>query len=464
MLPLINDFIAAPTTPPDLAVLGADALIRMGLPQPPEPTDKKDEAPPTPPVTAKSLGEALAKIATQQLSPAMQQHRETLQGWLKDRAGRGVTASGYWNGSCLIQPGDWILVRNSSPYNLFTDLSPGLFTHVGIAALHTGKDGVQRLVVADLNERETVITPKNIETVLPRSLYYAIMRHEDPEIAKGMAEAAASVVGNPMKFDLNFDTSRVARYKGQPLAGTKIETYCAGILLICAQETPRPRDEFFPVSEAPALGRTAENMKRIGLLIGNDFISPTGPLFARRMKLVHFSEPIFDPRREIEQRVYDHFAAGLANSVIEPKSTLFQSLRQRFADSSKSNPFLANAIAAAAGVDQETDLASAARAAAVVETLDEIAYAASSDFNATMRSFRIDPNDEQAKKRFTAEELERFRKLRETHTDVREKLERRELNPQEVTETLVKHYVAQGKDRIDKAFFPVTPDEAPASK
>jgi hypothetical protein len=44
-------------------------------------------------------------------------------------------------------------MRNPSPYNLFTDLSPGLFTHVGVITAETGSDGIRRMVVVDLPER-----------------------------------------------------------------------------------------------------------------------------------------------------------------------------------------------------------------------------------------------------------------------------------------------------------------------
>ena len=41
--------------------------------------------------------------------------------------------------------------------------------HVGIATTAKDKDGRQHMVIVDLNERDTVIRAKNIETVLPDS-------------------------------------------------------------------------------------------------------------------------------------------------------------------------------------------------------------------------------------------------------------------------------------------------------
>lgn len=459
--PLIVRFLKSTEAVPELSVLAVDAIIRSGLPQNDlEPVEGAESAAKTP-ITAAELSKSLSALDGSRLPQAMARHRATLIDWLGRRDVQGISTAGYWNGSCTIQPGDWLLMRNSSPYNLFTDLSPGLFTHVGIATTHKDKDGRDHMVIVDLNERDTVIRPKNIETVLPRSLYYAVLRHEDADVAKKMAEVATSLIGNPMKFDLTFETAKAAALRGQPLAGTKIETYCAGLLLLAAQETGLPQTEFFPVAEETAPGKTAENMDRIGLRVGADFISPTGPLFARRMKLIHFSEPMFDPRREIEQRIYDHFAQQLAVAPIEPKSTLYQSLRQQLAEASKSNPFLAKAIADAAGVDRETDLSRAARAAAVVETLDEVAYDNSSDFDGTLRAMRAGPLDDRAKDRFSEEDVAWFKELRERHDDLMQKFAKRQVSPRDVNETLIAYYVARGKREIDKYFFPSATAPAP---
>lgn len=466
VLPLIVRFLKSAEVTPDLAVLAVDAVIRAGLPQNDiEPTPSEGgESPTKPPITAAELSKTLSGLDAARLSPSLTKHRSTLIDWLGRRDTQGISNAGYWNGVCTIQPGDWLLMRNSSPYNLFTDLSPGLFTHVGIATTAKDKDGRQHMVIVDLNERDTVIRPKNIETVLPRSLYYAVLRHEDPAVAAKMSEVAASLIGNAMKFDLTFETAKAAAMKGKPLAGTKIETYCAGLLLLAAQETGLPQTEFFPVAEETAPGKTAENMDRIGLRVGADFISPTGPLFARRMKLIHMSEPMFDPRREIEQRIYDHFAHQLAVAPIEPKSTLYQSLRQQLAEASKTNPFLAKAIADAAGVDRETDLSRAARAAAVVETLDEVAYDNSSDFDGTLRAMRAGTLDEKAKERIPEEDITWFKELRERHSDMIQKFEKRQLSPRDVNETLIAYYINRGKQQIDKYFFPSAVAPTPTPK
>jgi hypothetical protein len=469
VLPLVVRFLKANDVSPDLAVLAADAVIRAGLPQndlEPAPAQggESAESPTKPPVTAGELSKTLSGLDAAKLSPSLTKHRATLIDWLGRRDATGISNSGYWNGVCTIQPGDWLLMRNSSPYNLFTDLSPGLFTHVGIATTTKDKDGRQHMVIVDLNERDTVIRAKNIETVLPRSLYYAVLRHQDEPVAKKMSEVAASLIGNPMKFDLTFETAKAVALQGKPLAGTKIETYCAGLLMLAAQETGLPRTEFFPVSEETAPGKTAENMDRIGLRVGADFLSPTGPLFARRMKLIHLSEPMFDPRREIEQRIYDHFAQQLAIAPIEPKNTLYQSLRQQLAEASKTNPFLAKAIADAAGVDRETDLSRAARAAAVVETLDEVAYDNSSDFDGTLRAMRAGALDDRAKARFSEDDIAWFKELRERHDDLIQKFEKRQLSPRDVNETLIAYYVTRGKQQIDKYFFPSAVAPTPTPK
>ena len=55
-------------------------------------------------------------------------------------------------------------MRNPSPYNLFTDISPGLFTHVGVVASETGDDGVARIVLVDLPERGSRMPATKVDT------------------------------------------------------------------------------------------------------------------------------------------------------------------------------------------------------------------------------------------------------------------------------------------------------------
>ena len=100
-------------------------------------------------------------------------------------------------------------MRNPSPYNLFTDLSPGLFTHVGVVAAETGKDGIRRLVLVDLPERGTTMPATNVDAFVNRSLHYMFLRHPDPAVAKKMGDTAAAVIGAPTEFDLNFRTDHV---------------------------------------------------------------------------------------------------------------------------------------------------------------------------------------------------------------------------------------------------------------
>lgn len=453
-LPFVVRCLRDPRTPDDVAVAAVDAIVRLGLPQPRLPEQETEENASSPEITLDELYQRLQEVDASRLSEAYAKHRVLLLDFLRRHREQGVDERGYWKGDFWIQPGDWVLMRNSSPYNLFTDLSPGLFTHVGVAARYRGVDGIARLVLVDLNESEVTIDPANIERELPSALYYAVLRHEDPAVARKMAEIAASVVGNPMEFDLTFETSRVTRLKGQPLEGRKITTYCAGILLLCAQETGQPREEFFPIAERPAGGRLMENVRTIGLRAGADFISPTGPLFARRMQLVHFSEPMYDPSRDIEQRIYDYFARGLSDKVLRPRQNMFQRLRQQLADASKSNSVLAEALAQAAGVHRDTDLAAAARALAVVETLDSVALTASAEFRDAMRAFGIWPYRRPGLPQPSDEDQTKFDQLRREHTELYRSFREGRTTLHELYKALVEHYVASGIRQIDAHFFP----------
>ena len=156
------------------------------------------------------------------------------------------------------------------------------------------------------------------KSFLQRTLNYVFLRHPDAEAAKKMGQAAASTIGNPTQFDLNFRTDRVAELKGKPLAGQKIHTYCAGLLLVCAQETSLPRETFFPIVETTAGGHTKDNLAKLGLSLGNGFVSPTGALFSPQLKIVGRNEPLYEPRREVEEAIYDYFAQSLEKKDLRP--------------------------------------------------------------------------------------------------------------------------------------------------
>ena len=215
-------------------------------------------------------------------------------------------------------------MRNPSPYNLFTDLSPGLFTHVGVAAIEKGSDGVRRMVIIDIPERGPEMPATNVDAFVQRTRHFVFLRHPDRATAEKLAEAAAATVGNITEFDLNFRTERVLALKGRPLRGEKIHTYCAGFLYLCAVQTDRPREDFFPLKEGPAGGYTAENLAKFGVTFGEDFISPTGAFFSPTLTLVGRREPMYDPGREIEEAVFDHFAQSLITRQVTPRPMHFR--------------------------------------------------------------------------------------------------------------------------------------------
>jgi hypothetical protein len=426
----------------EIVLLAAETFCRIGLPQRPIPN--QDASLPRPEITAEQLRDAVRDTAKSKLSPSQSRRRDELLKWLDGRIAGGVGDEPLRLGRYEIRPGDWLLMRNPSPYNLFSDLSPGLFTHVGIVARRKASDGVTRLVIVDMPERGVVIPETNVETYLKRTLHYAILRHDDANIATKLGDAAASLVGNPCQFDLNFRTERARRLAGQPLAGEKIETYCAGLLLISAQQTGRPLTEFFPIPERPAGGNTLANLQKVGASIGEDFISPTGPLFSPRMKIVARREPMYSPEREIEQTIYDHFARSMRERTFHQSMDQFQAVRLKLAEASRTNPPLAKALAKVANVNDEMDLVAAAKTAALVETLDEVAYGASRAFTAARNEITSGPA--RPARRDT-------RPVRRKHAALVAAWDNNQLSPRDLRIALVRYYIADGKRQLDERFF-----------
>ena len=451
LLPELADYLLEGAASPSLLIHAAETVRALGLPQDPRP----GQDPTLPPVaiTAEELREKLSTIDTKKLDPALQTRHAALLSWLNERKQLGVTDGEYRLGHGSFAPGDWLLMRNPSPYNLFTDISPGLFTHVGVVAGETAGDGIARILLVDLPERGSRMPATTVDTFVKRTRHYLVLRHDDAEVARQMGAAAAAMIGNETQFDLNFRTRRVMDYVGKPLQGQKIHTYCAGLLLLCAVQSGHPREEFFPVAEFPAPGKTQDNLKTFGMSIGEDFISPTGALFSSKFRVVAKREPMYDPRREVEEAVFDHFAQRMITTDIHPTPDAFKSLRLKVAEASKANPLLAQALASAANVSTDLDLVAAAKAAAVVETLDEVATRASGDFLAAQQAMRAGNAQQMASDGLKPEEISRLQKFRQAHADLYSRWTSRRVTPRAMRVALVNYYIAQGRKRIDERFF-----------
>jgi len=352
-----------------------------------------------------------------------------------------------------LRAGDWLLMQNPSPYNLFTDLAPGLFTHVGIVSAVEGDDGIRRFVIVDMPERGARIPAGNADSYLEQTLHFFFLRHENADVQRQMGEVAAQLIGNETQFDLTFETKRVLLQKGQPLKGRRVHTYCAGFLLMCAQETDAPREDFFPVFENPAGGNCLENLAKLGLSIGEDFVSPTSAVFSPKLEIVARREPMYSPGREVKQSVYDYFARQMIGSVMTPSPDLFQSLRQTVASAAKTNPWLARVLASTNNVSAYMDLEAAAKAAAVIETLDLIAAATTDDFHTARASLLAGPVEQLRAQGATEQELETVAEFRQRHDDLFQRLLRGEVSPRQLRIELVDYYKSDGRRRLNERFF-----------
>ncbi len=444
LLPQVVNFLDDANVAPELVILAAEVIREVGLPQDPR-ADTPPELP-EPAILASELHERLGLLTPAKLTPDQQRRYSELTRWLDQRMKEGVGDDGYRLGTFDVRPGDWLLMRNPSPYNQFTDLSPGLFTHVGVVTIEQGSDGIRRMVIVDIPEHGNRMPATNVEIFVQRTLHYTFLRHPDRHVAAAMAEAARSIIGNETEFDLNFRNERVLALKGQPLAGRKIRTYCAGVLLLCALQTTARREEFFPIPEEAAGGHTAENLKRMGMTFGEHFISPTGALFSPTLELVGRREPMYDPKREVEEAVFDHFAAQMMDRELSPAVELFDALRLKLAEASQQNPLLAEALAKAAGIGAD-DLVAAAKAAAVIETLDEVAFAASRRFTEAREALRSG----------TTTESPSAADYRKRHADLAASLQAGRISPRQMRLSLVKYYIQSGQQEIDRRFFLAMP-------
>ncbi len=443
------ELIAEEQTPDGMIVEVAKVIRAIGLPQAPF-SDSKDRPPV---ITPSQLREVLSKLAPTRLTLVQRRDRTALIEWLDNRIELGIRGAVFRYGNLELRSGDWLLMRNPSPYNMFTDLAPGLFTHVGVVSAITDKNGVRRFVIVDLPERGDRIPATTVDEYLHRTLHYCFLRHRDPKVQHRLGYAAAEMIGNETQFDLTFKTSRVLELKGKPLQGQRINTYCAGFLLLCAQATGRPRSDFFSMPERQPGGFCGENLKKLGLSIGEDFVSPTGAIFSPKFEIVARREPMYSPARHVKEAVYDHFAQRMTEKKLTPAPNTYQALREKIAGLSKFNPWLAKALAKANNVSQHMDLQAAAKASAVIETLDEVADSSADGFIFARQAMNAAPNDELADEGYEPREIQRIKQLRQRHADLFARWIDNQITPRELRISLVKYYQQLGENAIDDRFF-----------
>lgn len=363
--PTLYQLLRWPHTPNWLQLHLIDTLRSVGISQ----ASQTDDGGMTP----AALLELTQQMEVDDLSVADQQLRFELLNWLAGLAKQGVSGETFRWGPVEIQSGDWVLQRNPSPYNRFTDLSPGLFTHVGIAAAVTDETGVRRIVIVDLPETGTQIESDTADEFVSTSLHWIVLRHRDPKAAAAMGRVAAKLMGRKAEFDLTFNTDLVAKQHGLlDRPDDAVHTYCAGFLALCAQEAGVSWDRLFPLTEGPINTQCAENLQSLGLTM-TEFVSPSGPLFSPDLEIVGTRPPMYSPDNQIREAVYDRFARKISETKFQMHATSAQRLRQQLAELSSDYAWVRAALAKANDVSPSLDLVVAGRVATIVENLDAIA-------------------------------------------------------------------------------------------
>jgi len=448
--PLLARFVREERRHPQLVVTAADVLRRVGFPQDPRPGESDEVA--RPPITAADLLPILRRLPRESLPAETARLRDDLVQWLQARADRGLEDGSYALGTYLVRPGDWLLLRNPSPYNRVTEMHPGLFTHVGVVTTEKGSDGRQRLVVADLTTNGTHIRVSNVDVLIREYRHFLFLRHPDAATARTMAEVAASILGNEAAFDLNYRIENVSALKGQSKQGKLIKSYCAGLLLLCGQETQIERARLFPIEEHIRPGKMAKNLGEIGISFGARFVSPTGPLFSTEFAIVGQREPAYDPASEIEEAIYDHFADCLVKHDLLNRWDTMQNIRVTLATAAKDNPALARLLAQINNVNPAMDLMAAAKAAAVHENLEATATGTSKEFLEAFTALTTGSAEELRKDGYTDKQIAQYLLMRQRHADLYRAFRDNKMELDTLRRALIAHYIAAGRLEIEKRF------------
>jgi hypothetical protein len=137
---------------------------------------------------------------------------------------------------------------------------------------------------------------------------------------------------------------------------------------------------------------------------------------------------------------------------VTPSPDAFQVLRLKVAEYSKTSEALKRALASAVGVAEEMDLVAAAKAKALVETLDEVAFGASAEFLAARDAVMAGPSPQQTEPP-TREAQAKIEKYRARHAQLAKLWDAEQLSPRGLRIELVRFYTEQGKREIERRFF-----------
>ncbi|QDV55760.1 hypothetical protein [Rosistilla oblonga] len=403
------------------------------------------------------LLDAVQQMPTETLSVDDRQLRIDLLAWLARLADKGVSGPTFRWGPVEIQAGDWVLQRNPSPYNRFTDLSPGLFTHVGIAAEVTDDAGVRRIVIVDLPETGTKIEADTADEFVSTSLHWIVLRHRDPKSAAAMGRVAAKLAGRTSEFDLTFNTALVHEQRGiVDRPDEAVRTYCAGFLALCAQEAGVSWEQLFPLVERPINDRCGENLKSLGLTM-TEFLSPSGPLFSPDMQIVGARPPMYAPDNQIREAVYDQFARRISERKFQMHETSAQRLRQQLAELSSDYSWVRAALAQVNDVSPAMDLVVAGRVATIVENLDAIADKQSEAFSDAMTLVSGQRVPAKASPEEAARLTEVLAQLKSDHPQWFADAAAGKLSNRQLQQLLTRFYSEQGQASVDAMFFPESP-------
>ncbi len=135
-----------------------------------------------------------------------------------------------------------------------------------------------------------------------------------------------------------------------------------------------------------------------------------------------------------------------------PSPDAFQVLRLKVAEYSKTSDALKKALASAVGVTEEMDLVAAAKAKALVETLDEVAFGASGEYLAARDAVMSGPLPPPGE-RPTRKAQEKREKYRTRHAELTKRWDAGQLSPRGLRIELVRFYMEQGKREMERRFF-----------
>ena len=296
-------------------LLAARCIEQFGVPQLARLTQPVEVPQST--VTARRIATAIERVRPS-LPPSLQTDASSLALRLQSKAVQGAAPSETMRVMGIhFQRGDWILLREATPFTVASSLHPQCYHRIALVAHEAGTDGLGRLVVIDHTNNRLGVQVSSLDNwiafVQEHTIAWCVLRPVDALLSQMIEQSALSLAVVRSSARESNERSSVFQDRScfsSGLAVTRSALAATGV---------NPAI-FFPLQESSPEGILGDNLKRLGVDLPDSFCSPTGLLLSKACIPIAMKIQAFDSRCGIRSAVFEYFDRSLCTRVVDSLS------------------------------------------------------------------------------------------------------------------------------------------------